>query len=81
MDIPRGETPTRTVRKRGRDIQVGDDLVFEGKVHRITRITPYDQTRAGLPAGTGWRTADAEFGWGITLNPDADYYEVLERPR
>jgi hypothetical protein len=65
----------------GSDVHIGDDLVFLGKPHRITDIAPY-------PGRPGWRLAwarlpgqvltraNSDVIWGITLGPEAGYYEV-----
>jgi hypothetical protein len=64
--------------KRGSEIEVGDIIVFMSQPHRITRIVPY--AHPVVTGGeAGWRIAYAGPGpdsWGITLEPQADYYEV-----
>lgn len=70
---------------KGKDVQVGDDLLFLGTAHRITDIEPLDS----IQYPDGWRIAYARRPdqlkltarnrgdvWGITLEPDADHYEV-----
>ena len=70
--------------KYGRDIEVGDDLLFTGRLHRITDIKDY--VHPVVTKGETWRTAYArrpgevtltDGTWGITLEPDQSY-EVRE---
>lgn len=70
-----------TIKVKGQDVKVGDDLWFLGKPYRITRITPYTHP---VTRGEVWRTAVSEGpggvkAWGITLEYDHGYaagYEV-----
>lgn len=64
--------------KYGRDVVVGDDIIFLGTPHRITRIEPY--THPVVTGGETWATAYADTSaaayqaaWGITLEPDQQY--------
>lgn len=55
---------------RGRDLQVGDILIFFGTPHRIDHFEPYRHV-IGL---TGARAAVAANGWGMTISEDSDYH-------
>ena len=62
----------------GQDVEVGDDLWFLGKVHRITRIKPY--AHPVVTKGETWRIAYADEpsgvyqkAWSITLEPRGHY--------
>ena len=67
--------------KRGREIRVGDDLIFLGTPHRITRIEPYPPTELNARLWDGKAriaysdTAAASYkaAWGITLDPNGTY--------
>ena len=65
-----------TKTKPGRDIVVGDSLIFLGRAHRVTRIVPYvgnlvdDGT---LPPDTRIAYEDVpgvEKPWGMTIPPN-----------
>lgn len=65
----------------GKDIQVGDDLVFLGQLKRIHRIAPYKGVllqNGTFPAGTRvalWKTDGCGGEAGMTILPE-DRYEV-----
>ena len=74
-----------TIKVKGQEVRVGDDLWLGGVPHRITRIEPYQhpsfpgemwaQACSDGPGGIG------KAAWGITLeltNP-AEYYEISVR--
>jgi hypothetical protein len=58
--------PARTT-KLGRDVEVGDVLVFLGTHHRVTEFGP------GTHLIEGSRIALAADGWGMTLDPSGSY--------
>jgi len=74
-----------TIRVKGQEVKVGDDLWAGGVPHRITRIEPYQHP--SFP-GEMWAQACSDgpdgigkAAWGITLeltNP-AEYYEISVR--
>lgn len=76
-----------TVKVKGQDVRVGDDLWFLGKPYRITRIEPY--IHPVVTRGEEWFSAysDSPDGmyrnaWGITLEREhgnAASYEISER--
>lgn len=53
--------------KLGKEIEVGDVLVFSGTPHRVATIEDY--THEVVTSGEPWRIARASDGWGITLCP------------
>lgn len=53
--------------KYGKEIEVGDVLVFLGTPHRVATIEDY--CHESITAGETWRIARASDGWGITLAP------------
>jgi hypothetical protein len=55
----------------GADVQVGDDLMFLGRPHRVIAVEPYDATVLGLDArdADGARIARSHDGWAMTLLP------------
>lgn len=57
---------TNTV-KLGKDIEVGDVLMFFGTPHRVATLEPY--SHPVVTDGEMWRIARAADGWGITLAP------------
>jgi hypothetical protein len=66
------------------EVQAGDDLMFPGTPHRITRIEPY--TDPVVTRGETWAIACADTpsasgkaARGITLSPGGAY-EVAGRP-
>jgi hypothetical protein len=64
--------------KLGRDVAVGDVLVFLGDPHMITRIMPYSGSNTYLwEADGGARVAYSGPDWDITLDP-AGRYEVVQ---
>lgn len=77
-----------TVKVKGQDVRVNDDLWAFGTPHRITRIEPY--VHPVVTRGEPFRIAYAdgpggqgERAWGITLEYGHGYatgYEVTERP-
>lgn len=60
---------------RGIDVQVGDDLLFLGRPHRILRTEPYDTTALFGEPLPGARLAHGADGWAITLLP-AQHFTV-----
>lgn len=61
-----------TIKVRGQDVRIGDDLWFLGTPKRITRIEPY--VHPVVTRNAEWRTAYADgpdgmykAAWGITL--------------
>ena len=69
---------------KGSEVKVGDDLIFAGTPHRITRIEPY--VHPVVTHGETWATAYADtpkaaykIAWGITLEPDTRAYEIADR--
>lgn len=67
------ETKLRTY-KLGKDIEVGDVVLFLGNPHRIARFLPYNGLVVG--ASSDCRIAKAVpnssgYEWGITLEPNA----------
>jgi len=77
-----------TIRVKGQDVRVGDDLWFLGKPYRITRIMDY--IHIGVTLGEEWRIAKSDgpkdggkYAWGMTLSYDHGYaagYEVTYLP-
>lgn len=80
-----------TVKVKGQDVRVGDDLWVCGGVHRITRIQPYRHPL--VTRGEDWRSAISDGPvpgpgkvyqpFGITLEFDHGYaagYEISVRP-
>lgn len=62
----------------GRDLRVGDVLMFLGHAHVITSLAPY----AGpllAELGEGTRIARAEPDWGMVVEPGG-LFEVCRRP-
>jgi hypothetical protein len=55
----------------GADVQVGDDLLYLGRPHRVTAVEPYDATVLGLDPrdAEGTRIARSLDGWAMTLLP------------
>jgi hypothetical protein len=55
----------------GADVQVGDDLMFLGRPHRVTAVEPYDASVLGLDPrdAQGARIARSLDGWAMTLLP------------
>jgi len=69
---------------KGSEVKVGDDLMFVGRPHRITRIEPY--AHPVVTQGETWAIAYADApqamakaAWGITLEPDTRAYEIADR--
>jgi hypothetical protein len=72
-----------TIKVKGQDVRVNDDLWYLGTPYRITRIKPYTHP---VTRGEVWRTAYSDGperagdrAWGITLEYDHGYaagYEV-----
>jgi len=69
-----------TTLMRGRDVKAGDDLIFLGTPHRITRIEPYRGSlndelfgREGRVAYSDTAASACRAAWGITLDPDGTY--------
>jgi hypothetical protein len=58
------------VTKLGADIEVGDEIEFLGRSHRVLSIEEYD-TSAFTWGQPGTRIARATGGWGMTLFPGA----------
>ena len=77
-----------TVKVKGQDVRVGDDLWFLGKPYRITRIEPY--VHPAVTRGEQWRIAYSDgperggkHAWGMTLEYEHGWaagYEISERP-
>ena len=77
-----------TVRVKGQDVRVGDDLWTIGGVHRITRMVDY--VHPAVTRGELWRIAYSDGpdtggakAWGCTLAYDHGYangYEISVRP-
>jgi hypothetical protein len=78
-----------TVKVKGQDVRVGDDLWSLGQVHRITGIRTY--RHPVVTRGEDWRSAQSALGpggygalsWGITLEYDHGFaagYEISVRP-
>lgn len=78
-----------TVKVKGQQVRVGDDLWFLGRPYRVTRIEDY--THPGIvPAGETWRIAYSDgpvtggkHAFGITLEYQYGYaagYEISVRP-
>lgn len=77
-----------TIKVKGQDVRVGDDLWSMGKPYRITRIEPY--VHIGVTLGEQWRIAYSDgpvnggkSAWGMTLAFDhgwAASYEVTYLP-
>lgn len=75
-----------TIKVKGQEVQVGDDLWSGGTPHRITRIKDY--THPLVTRGEPWRTAicdgpGGEKAWGITLSYAHGFmagYEVTALP-
>jgi len=68
--LPGHTDPAWGVAIAGRDLRVGDQLVYIHAslgTHTIDRLVPYD---GGLQLGSGARTAYSGT-WGITVAPDA----------
>jgi hypothetical protein len=73
-----------TIKVKGQEVRVGDDLWFLSTPHRITRIEPYRHPAVTL--GEDWRIAYSDgpdgmykAAWGMTLSFDHGYaagYEV-----
>jgi hypothetical protein len=73
-----------TIKVKGQDVKVGDDIWFLGTPHRVTRITPY--VHPVCTRNEEWRTAHSDgpdgmykAAWGITLEFDHGWaagYEV-----
>lgn len=72
------ETTQKTPKKLGRDIAIGDVIMFFGTPHRITEIRDHSDNPWGLVGWNGdpWRIAKAADDWGITLDPD-HRFEVM----
>ena len=66
---PSWEDPEWGVRIKGRDLAVGDVLVYLGRTYKIDRFEPYTGSLAQA-LGKGVRTAYSGT-WGITVGPDA----------
>ena len=64
--------------KLGREIEIGDIIVFLGRPRRISEIQDYSHNPWGFVGwhGDPWRIAKAADGWGITLDPD-QRFEIL----
>lgn len=77
-----------TIKVKGQDVRVGDDLWFMGKPYRITRIEPY--VHILVTRGEEWRIAKSDgpvnggkHAWGMTLEYDHGWaagYEVTYLP-
>jgi hypothetical protein len=69
----------QTFSKQGRDIQVGDDLWFLNKPHRITSLRPIPESPlvqdGTLPADTFVAESHQPDGhvWGMTIDPTQRY--------
>ena len=66
-----------TIRIPGRDLRIGDVVVFLGNVHRVDRLDPYIGTLLSL-LGEGTRVAVAG-DWEMTV-PPGQGVEILVRP-
>lgn len=62
------------LRIQGRDVKVGDVLLFLGVAHLLIAIEPYPHP---LDEGVEWRIVyGADEGWGMTIHPDG-WYDVV----
>src|SRR5574341_1061101 len=76
-DIRQGPAPLTDGTIPGRDLKVGDVIVFLGRRYPVDRIEPY---RGSLRSELGEGTRVAWSGsWGMTIGPDAAI-RVLSRP-
>lgn len=53
--------------KLGKDIVVGDIIMFFGTPHRVATLVDY--VHPVVTEGETWRIARADDGWGISLAP------------
>lgn len=76
-----------TVKVKGQDVRVGDDLWFCGRPHRVTRLEPYTHPEA--TRGEEWQIAysggpeRAGAAWAMMLEREHGYaasYEISARP-
>lgn len=67
-------------RRLGRDVAVGDMLMFLGHPHLIDRIDPYGPTNIPEIITPDTRIARNGRDWGITLFADQDYEVHVVEP-